>query len=130
MASGIRAILARIFLSTLLGGSAWAQSEVGLTGINSTVTDPSGAAVCGAAVSVHSNETGLQRETKTTDAGFYTVPGLRPGTYEITVQQQGFATAVRSGVHLTVGSAATWNIALALGQTAQVTDVSAEAAVV
>ena len=105
--------------------SVWGQSEVGLTAINGTVSDPSGAVIAEAAVILRSQDTGLRRETKTTEAGFYTVPSLPPGAYELTVTREGFATAVRKDIRLTVGSASTLNIQLVLGSTSQVADVTA-----
>ena len=105
--------------------SVWGQSEVGLTAINGTVSDPSGAVIAEAAVILRSQDTGLQRETRTTEAGFYTVPSLPPGAYELTVTREGFATAVRKNIRLTVGSVSTLNIQLVLGSTSQVADVTA-----
>jgi outer membrane receptor protein involved in Fe transport len=114
----------------LAGGALGGQSEVALTAVNGTITDPSGAVVPGASVKVENQENGLERETRTTDAGFYTLPGLPAGTYQVTIQQQGFATAVRKDLRLTVGNVSTLNIALEVGTTAQVTDVTAEAPLV
>src|SRR5438045_165117 len=74
--------------------------------INGTVTDQTGAVVPNARVQVTSTATG-QGKTATTDGeGRYTVPFLQPGGYKVTVEAQGFAKAVRSGVTLEVAQTA------------------------
>ena len=91
-----RKTLFTLFLGFVISGlNAFAQSEVGLTSINGTVTDASGGLVVGAKVTGKNTGTGLQRETVTTDAGLYNLPALPVGAYDITVEQTGFKTAVR-----------------------------------
>jgi outer membrane receptor protein involved in Fe transport len=114
----------------VLGLNVLAQSEVGLTSINGTVTDPSGGLIVGAKVTAKNAGTGMVRETNTTDAGLYNLPALPVGAYNISVEQSGFKTSLREGVQLTVGSAATLNIHLEVGTTTETVEVSAEAPVV
>jgi hypothetical protein len=99
---------------------AWAQSTASLSG---TVTDPSGAVVPNAQVTVHSLETGLDRVVKTDSAGLYDVPSLQPGDYKVEAVASGFGTYVMPKVTLEVGGAVTVNINLkvsAAGETVQV----------
>src|SRR5713101_3058778 len=63
--------------------SAEAQKTSGT--ITGTVTDPSGAAVPGAAVGIVNERTGAARETATNEEGSYSFPELEPGSYRLTV---------------------------------------------
>src|SRR3954449_10158294 len=69
-----------------------------------TVTDPTGAVVAGAKVSVKNTGTGLERSTQTSSDGSYSLPELPIGTYIVTVAQQGFHTFVATGVTVDVAT--------------------------
>jgi len=87
-----------------------------------TVTDPSGAAVSGATVTVRNTGTGAVRTTTTSSAGSYTFPEEDPGTYDVTVKAANFKEFISRGVTLDVSSDAVVNAALAVGSaTEQVT---------
>ena len=65
-----------------------------LTGdIAGTVTDPSGAVVSGATVSVKSASTGVSQSTTSNASGAFRLPLLKPDTYRLTITQTGFRTA-------------------------------------
>src|SRR5262252_7442981 len=68
--------------------SAFAQFEKGSVG--GTVTDPSGAVVVGAEVSVTSSETGAVRSATSDATGGYSITALAPGAYELKISQKGF----------------------------------------
>src|SRR5580658_11179363 len=73
-------------LFPMLFSAGLALAQVGGTGsIEGTVTDPSGAAVAGAAVTATNIATGSVTARKTTDAGFFVLPLLPAGEYTITV---------------------------------------------
>jgi hypothetical protein len=96
------------------------------TSISGRVSDPSGAAVPDAPVTIKNIDTSAT-ETATTDSqGRYTVPQLGIGTYEITVTKSGFQTSVRSGVTLTVGADLVIDFQLAVGQTNESVNVSGQ----
>ena len=63
-------------------GAMLAVAQTTSTSILGTVTDPSGAAVAGAAVTIDSVARGLARRVTTNDAGFYSAPALDPGEYQ------------------------------------------------
>src|ERR1044071_3615362 len=91
-----------LLLIPLLAAAVSAQTFRGT--ILGTVSDPNGALVAGAKVTVKNTGTGLERTTTTDDAGNYTVPELPIGPYEVRVEQTGFATTVVSNVSVEVAS--------------------------
>ena len=90
-------ILAAMFLT---GAVAVAQVETGQ--ISGTVTDQSGAIVTGASVAVKNLATNAVRTTRSSSSGAYTVVGLEPATYEVTVTSASFKAFVAK-VEVTVG---------------------------
>jgi hypothetical protein len=106
-----------LFFSTVLlfGWSQVAAQEAGGT-IVGTITDPGGAAVASAGVTIRNVATGVSRSTTTSDDGVYVAPNLIPGTYEITVTFAGFATAVIQNVGLLAGERREVNVSMKLGQ--------------
>src|ERR1700724_2266418 len=95
-----------------------------------TVNDASGVVIPNAQLSIHNVATGEVRAVTTDTAGFYTVPNLLPGRFEITVTSPGFSTEVRSGITLTVGAQQVLNITLNVGQVSEKVQVTGEAPVV
>lgn len=119
-----------ITLAMVLACPALGAAQVTTGTLTGVVTDDSGAAVPGATVLVRSVETDATR-TLTTDAtGRYRAPGLAPGTYDITVELQGFQTMKRSGLTLSVGQTATVDLRLAVGRMEDVITVAGEAPVI
>ena len=92
-----------------------------------TVSDPSGAVIPDAQVSIRNESTGVVTAVTTNKDGFYTAPNLLPATYEITVSGSGFATEVRKGVVLTVGAQQVVNVTLHVGQVTQTVEVAGTA---
>ena len=88
-----------------------------------TVSDPSGAAIPGATVQVRNTGTSQTQEVVTDAQGRYRVPELGLGEYEIHTSKQGFSTAVRTGVPLTVGSQTVVDFLLTVGQQQQTVTV-------
>jgi outer membrane receptor protein involved in Fe transport len=95
--------------------------------LSGTVSDQSGASISGAQVAVKNVGTGIVANVNVNSEGFYSVPNLQPGTYEISTSASGFATNVRSGVVLTVGAQQVLNISLQVGQISQKVEVTGEA---
>ena len=103
-----------------------AQSTATLSGV---VTDPSGAVVPGAQITVHSLETGLDRLIVTDSAGLYIAPSLVPGDYQVQAKAAGFSQFTVKKVTLEVDQRVTVNMALALstaGETIEVESASSQ----
>jgi hypothetical protein len=109
----------------LTGVNIYAQDSRG--SITGQVTDPDGAIIPEAAVTVTSTDTGAVTHVTTTVAGFYTAPGLLPGGYSVTVNAKNFKSFVRTGIQLQTQQNATVNIRLAIGTTSEVVTVTAAA---
>jgi hypothetical protein len=128
-------LLSRVSNLVLLAGLAFMASlaplKAQVTGsISGKVTDPSGAGVGGATVTVKSVETGATRSVTTDQAGNYTVVSLPLGAQEVRAEKTSFKVAIRTGVDLTVGQDAVVNFSLEIGDVAQQVTVSAEPSVV
>lgn len=120
----------RTFAGTLLLFSVSimpvAAQEAGGT-IVGTVTDPSGAALADANVSIKNVATGVERNLTTNVDGVYTAPNLIPGTYDIIITAPGFATTVVQGAGLLAGERREVSFTMKLGQVSdKVSVVSSE----
>jgi Carboxypeptidase regulatory-like domain/TonB dependent receptor len=116
--------IAVFFCFALMVGSLAAQTFRGT--ILGTVTDPSGAVVSGAKVTIKNVNTGLERTTQTSADGSYSVPELPIGTYTVTVTQSGFQTAVTSNVVVDVSAERRVDTTLKTGTTSTVVEISGE----
>ena len=92
--------------------SAWAQVDTGQ--ISGTVTDPSGATIANATVTVKNDGTGSTRVETSAANGSYQVVDLTPGSYTVTVESANFKSTV-SKVEVTVGGHATLDAKLTVG---------------
>ncbi|NUQ28184.1 MAG: TonB-dependent receptor [Acidobacteriaceae bacterium] len=102
----------------------FAQSD--LSGISGTITDPSGAVVRGAMVTVTDEATGIGHRTKTNESGYYTIPSLSPGRYTIQVQATTFGTVTSHGNNLDPAVATTANLTLPNASTTETVQVNAQ----
>jgi hypothetical protein len=115
---GTRVLAAMTRLIVVLMIVSWPSlraQEAGGTIVGS-VTDPSGAAVASANMTIRNVATGVERVVPTNDDGVYVVPNLVPGSYEIKVDATGFASTVVSNIVLTVGERREINVTLKIGQ--------------
>jgi outer membrane receptor protein involved in Fe transport len=106
---------------------AFPQAETGQ--IVGTVTDPSGAFIPGAKVTVRSIATGTERTGTTDGSGAFTFPNLQPDAYEITVTSPGFNT-LRQQTTVTVGSKLGMDIKLEVGKAETVVEVTGTSAAI
>ncbi len=94
-----------------------------------TVTDPSGAVVPGATVTLTSDNTGATRTTKTNSTGFYHIALLPPGPYTLTLASPNYQTSTQK-VAVAVGQSTTSNVKLAVAGAQTTVEVTAEGSVV
>jgi hypothetical protein len=95
--------------------------------IRGVVTDNSGALVSNASVKVTNVGTNVSTNVTTTSEGTYFVPNLPPGVYKVTVEQQGFRTAIRENVRVDVATSTVADTQLTVGEVSQSVTVTAQA---
>jgi Carboxypeptidase regulatory-like domain len=122
----------RFFLLCLsllaLSLSAFAQIQNGqFTG---TVTDPSGASLANAQVTVTNVATNLSVTTTTNQEGLYVAKELPVGTYKISAEATGFKTITNNNVTLNAGTIARVDFKMQLGQAREIVEVTGEASAV
>jgi Carboxypeptidase regulatory-like domain len=101
-----------------------AQTTISTGSIQGTVTDPSGALLPSATITITSKTTGQVITVATTSSGTYTSGSLIPGDYNVQVQAKGFKT-LSEDISIQVGVTASGNFRLQLGETGQVIEVQA-----
>ncbi|PYV46334.1 MAG: hypothetical protein DMG92_18315, partial [Acidobacteria bacterium] len=116
---------AAVFLSlaTILPVPVFGQQFYGT--ITGTVTDPSGAVVPNANVKVTNIDTNVTVALRTNSAGVYVANNLIVGTYRVEAEASGFKKSVADKIVLQVGATPKVDLALAVGQSAEVVDVTA-----
>lgn len=97
--------------------------------ITGAVSDSSGAAVQGAAITALNVETGTQREGLSNESGLYRIPLLPPGQYQVNVQVSGFRPIRRSGIKLSVEEVVRLDFSLELGAVSEAVEVQSDAPV-
>ncbi len=114
----------------LLVVAALAYSQGTTALLSGTVQDPTGAAVPGAAITVTNSETGQIVKTETNEKGEYALPSMPPGTYRVSVAKPGFKAEIKENVVIESGVAATVNVKLEVGQSAETVVVQGGAEIV
>ncbi|HEY6770394.1 MAG TPA: TonB-dependent receptor [Candidatus Sulfotelmatobacter sp.] len=117
---------ARITLLFMLLAAISLSAQTFRGTILGTVTDPSGAVVSGATVTVKNTGTGLARTTQTSADGSYALSELPIGTYDVTVTQAGFQTFVATGVAVDVAGERRIDAAMKTGEVSTKVEVSAD----
>src|SRR5207248_4906368 len=100
-------------LLILLHYSLTAQIPTGE--ITGTVSDPTGAVVSGALITLTHPATNTQRTVRTNSAGIYDLPALPPGSYNLKAEMAGFSAQVRNDIELQVAQVARIDVSLQLG---------------
>ena len=111
-----------VFALLALTCSGFAQVQNGqLTG---TVTDPSGAAIVNATVTVTNPATNFSTSTTSNSSGNYTVREIPVGTYKVTVAAAGFKTVTNTGVSVNAGTIGHVDAKMSLGQKTEIVEVT------
>ncbi len=98
--------------------------------IEGVVTDPAGAVIAGANLTLENEATGLRRTARTDGAGFYTYRLLPVGRYRLTVEAQGFTRKVLTGILLEIDQTARVNVELGVSGAVEEETVIAQAPLV
>jgi hypothetical protein len=122
MGTRIAAFVFVMLIASLFAAQGYAQ-VTGAT-LSGTIKDPSGGVVPNAQVSARNTATGVTREVTADTAGFYSIPNLLAGSYEVTAMSPGFSTARESNLTLGVGQEQQLNISLKVGQTSQTIEIT------
>jgi outer membrane receptor for ferrienterochelin and colicin len=117
-----------VFAVLFLALSAFAQVQNGQ--FEGTVTDPTGAAIANAKVTVSNAATGLSVAATTNSSGSYTVKELPPGVYKVAVEAPGFKKLENNGVTANAGTISRVDVKLQLGKASETVEVTGEAAAV
>lgn len=114
-------------MAVCLAPHAFGQATVSFAQLNGTILDTTSRAVVGASVTLRDQGTNRTYNASSNASGFYVVPALSPGQYELTVQNAGFAKYVQSGIALSVGQTATIDVTLKVAAATEVVSVTTEA---
>jgi hypothetical protein len=113
-----------VFYVLLCTTAMQSQTTISTGSIQGTITDPSGAVVPGAKISITNKATSQAISTGTTSSGTYMSGALVPGDYTVRVEAPGFK-ALNAAVSVQVGVTTSGNFKLEVGQTGQVVEVQA-----
>src|SRR6202045_3374661 len=117
-----------VFAVLALTFSAFAQVQNGQ--FEGAVTDPTGAAIANAKVTVSNSATGLSLSATTNSSGSYAVKEVPPGTYKVEVEAPGFKKLENNGVTANAGTISRVDAKLQLGKASETVEVTGEAAAV
>lgn len=124
----MRTVSSRLCLLLLAAAPLAAQETRGE--ILGRISDPSGAAIPGAALRAVNTETNVQTAAASNATGDFVLPFLIPGTYNVTAEAKGFRTYVQQGITVQVNSKVTLNLTLPIGSASETVTVVAEAPLV
>jgi Carboxypeptidase regulatory-like domain len=126
-----RALLTLVLVvgSLLLTGSLSAQTSVSSGSIAGAVTDPTGAVLAGAKVTITNQQTGQASVLTSNGSGSYTTGALAPGAYRVEVTAAGFSKTATT-VNVQVGNTTTADMRLSVGQESQTIEVQSGAVTV
>jgi carboxypeptidase family protein/TonB-dependent receptor-like protein len=119
---------AAIAMTAFALGESRADAQALYGSIVGTVTDATGSAVPGAAVTAVHLQTNQTRTTTTTGAGVYSFPTLPSGSYTVSVSLSGFQTFTRRNVGVSISDVVRIDVRLQVGGLAEAVNVSAQTA--
>ena len=126
LAKGMRVVLF-VLVCSLIPGVAWGQAIATGT-VQGTVTDPAGAAVTDATVTLTDTTTSTTRSASTNDTGRYIFANVPPGLYDVSVSKAGFRVTKFPKQEVTIGATLTLNTKLELGSSVETVEVYATGA--
>jgi hypothetical protein len=121
---GLRILFIAVSTCAMLAALPFAAAQSTGGRIRGTVSDPSGAAVAAAKVTLINEATNVTRDSDAGANGEYLFIEVPVGSYEIDVTQQGFKKYVRKGIALDLNEVLSLDIALQLGTSAETVEVT------
>jgi hypothetical protein len=91
---------------------AYSQASISLAQLNGSVRDEGGGVIAKAVIALREVDTNLVYTAATNESGFYVLPNLPPGRYELKIAYTGFSNYTQTGIVLTVGQNATLDVVL------------------
>ncbi len=123
-----RLAAALVVILAFLVTTGWSQSIVS-GDVTGTVTDPSGAVIPGATVTLKSTDTGVSQTTTTNDSGTYRFALQKPGRYTVSVSQSGFAAASKA-TEVAVGQVTHADVKLSVTETSTTVEVNSQSPII
>src|SRR5260370_184835 len=128
MRSGSRVVT--LLVGFFLAVSTLVSAQTATTSLRGTITDPQGAVLPGASVTLNNLETGYSRTTKSANDGAYQFVEIPPATYVLTVTVAGFATIKQNNVTLLVNQPTTLDVAMQVRGATEIVEVNGTAPLV
>ncbi len=116
-----------MLLTASFAVGAFAQAGSLTAEIKGRITDPNGAVVNGATVTLTDPDKGVSRTATTDSQGEYRFLTLTPGTYQLKVEAGGFSSQLKNGIQVTVGQTSDQNFSLKVGDTTAIVEVTGDA---
>jgi hypothetical protein len=117
----ISKLLFAVVITAAFGATAFGQTAQ----ITGRISDQGGAVIQRARVTVTNEGNGFKRETSSNDEGYFTVPSLQPGSYQVSIQKEGFKPVLQTGVVLQVEQVARLDYTLQTGTVTDTVEVQA-----
>src|SRR5499427_10130654 len=124
MSRALKSVAVLIFATVISTSIAQSQATASLRG---TISDPSGAVIPDATVTLKSSENGSSRKTATDINGEYSFLQVAPGDYNLIAEKSGFATVTNGHVKLLVSTPETLDLKMALSAAGEIVNVASEA---
>ena len=109
---------------------SYSQATTAFAQLNGTVRDASGGFVAKASIALREVDTNREYAAVSNETGFYVVPNLPPGRYELSIEYKGFAKYTQTGIVLSVGQAATIDVTLKIASGGEKVVVTMETPVI
>ena len=123
----VSGMVAMLLLGCVFFAARPLQAQLPTAKVAGTVSDPSGATIPGATITLTNTSNGFAYVAISNDSGEYVVPNLAPSNYRLTVEAKGFNVYSQEGIILVVNQATTVNPVLHLGSSVQTVQVTAAA---
>ena len=120
----LRTLISIFLVVFCFAAVGFAQETTGT--INGTITDPNGAVVSGATITLTDAEKKVVVRTATSnEEGFYSIPNLPSGVYDVSIEMSGFKKSLSPAVKVDVGQRRTLDVALETGNVSETVNVTA-----